>query len=156
MLRKCCQLTICSNFVHVNLIMGIFIKNKVLKSGSSSIVIPAGDSATRPDSPTFGSFRYNTDLGKLEYFNGTAFKAVGISGEVTLVIDNFTGDGSTSTFTMSQIPSSISQILVFIGSVYQIPTTNYTILEDDITFTSDPPLDEVINIIHNLGSTSAN
>lgn len=136
--------------------MGYFVKNRRLESGSTSIVVPSGTSATRPDAPVFGSFRYNTDLGTLEFFNGTVFKPVGISGEVDLVVDTFTGDGSTLTYTMSLSVTDVEQIIVFVGAIYQNPLT-YSITGggNDITFTSAPPLNETINVIHNLASTAA-
>jgi hypothetical protein len=138
--------------------MGYFVKNRKFVSGSTSMVVPAGDSADRPASPVFGSFRYNTEIGTLEFFNGTVFKPVGIAGEVDIVVDSFVGDGSTLTFTMSVEATDAEQVIVFVGSIYQQPTTTYSITgisNIDITFTSAPPVGEPINIIHNLGSTIA-
>lgn len=111
----------------------------------------------RPVSPVFGSFRYNTDIGTLEFFNGTAFKAVGISGEVDIVVDSFTGDGSTVTFALSTAATDAEQVIVFVGSIYQQPTTTYSITGggNDITFTEAPPDNEPVNVIHNLASTAA-
>jgi len=120
------------------------------------MVVPAGDSADRPDSPVFGSFRYNTEIGALEFFNGTVFKTVSIAGEVDIVVDSFLGDGSTTTFTMTVEATNAEQIIVFVGSIYQQPTVTYSITgisNIDITFTSPPPEGEPINIIHNLAST---
>jgi len=134
--------------------MGYFVKNRALSSGSTSIQVPSGTSADRPLAPKFGAFRYNTTAGYLEYFNGTEFKSLTTVGETALVVDSFTGDNSTTTFTMSQETSSAAQILVFIGSVYQIPITNYSISADDIIFSSAPPSGEPINIVHNIGSNS--
>ena len=138
--------------------MGYFVKNRKFVSGSTSMVVPAGDSADRPSAPVFGSFRYNTELGTLEFFNGTVFKPVGIAGEVDIVVDSFVGDGSTLTFTMSVEATDAEQVIVFVGSIYQQPTTTYSITgisNIDITFTSAPPVGEPINVIHNLGSTIA-
>jgi len=136
--------------------MGYFVKNRKFVSGSTSMVVPAGDSADRPDSPVFGSFRYNTEIGALEFFNGTVFKTVSIAGEVDIVVDSFLGDGSTTTFTMTVEATNAEQIIVFVGSIYQQPTVTYSITgisNIDITFTSPPPEGEPINIIHNLAST---
>lgn len=137
--------------------MGYYVKNRRLESGSSSVVVPAGDSSNRPQAPTFGSFRYNTAIGTLEFFNGTVFKPVGISGEVDIVVDSFTGDGSTTTFALSIASSGAEQVIVFVGSIYQQPTTTYSITGggNDITFTEAPPDNEPVNVIHNLASTAA-
>lgn len=134
--------------------MGYFVKNRQLQSGSSSIVVPAGDSSTRPTAPVFGSFRYNTDIGTLEFFNGSVFKQVGLGGELNIDVYSATGDGSTLTFSIGNTTaiSANDQVIVFVGSIYQAPTTNYSITGSgyDITFTSAPPSGEPINIIRNL------
>jgi hypothetical protein len=50
---------------------------------------------------------------------------------------------------MSVAVSSADEIIVFVGSLYQIPTTNYTVDGGyDITFESAPPDGVPINVIH--------
>ena len=134
--------------------MGYFVKNRQLQSGSSGVVLPAGGSGLRPDAPKFGLIRYNTDLGSVEFFNGTAFVQLGAAGAITYTVDNFTGDGSTLTFALSASVAGDDQVIVFVGSIYQTPTTAYSITgggNDDITFTSAPPVGEPISVI--LSST---
>lgn len=129
--------------------MGYFLKNRQLQSGSSGVVIPTGSSATRPDAPVFGLIRYNTDLASIEFFNGSIFQAVAVAGGVTYTVDTFTGDGSTVAFNMSIAESNAEEVIVFVGSLYQIPTTNYTVNGSvTITFTSAPPNGVPINVIH--------
>ena len=129
--------------------MGYYVKNRQLQSGSSGVVMPAGGSATRPLSPAFGMIRYNTDLAAVEYFNGTLFVQLGSAGAVSYTVDSFTGDGSTSVFTMSIAEATTTQIIVFLGSIYQDPLTAYTVNGGfDITFTSTPPDGEPISVIH--------
>lgn len=129
--------------------MGYFLKNRQLQSGSTGVVIPTGSSATRPDSPVFGLIRYNTDTGYIEYFNGSIFQSLTVAGGINYTVDNFTGDGSETVFTMSIAESSADEIIVFVGSLYQIPVTNYTVDGGfDITFTSPPPIGTPINVIH--------
>ena len=134
--------------------MGYFVKNRRLQSGSSGVVLPAGGSALRPDAPRFGLIRYNTDLGAVEFFNGSVFVELGAAGAINYTVDNFIGDGSTLTFALSASVSGDEQVIVFVGSIYQTPTTAYTITGgglDDITFTSAPPVGEPISVI--LSST---
>ena len=129
--------------------MGYYVKNRRAQSGSSGVVIPAGGSATRPLAPSFGLIRYNTDLGTVEFFNGTQYVQLGAAGAVNYVIDSFTGDGSTTVFTMVEAASTASQILVFVGSIYQDSTGAYTVNGGfNITFTSPPPSGEPISVIH--------
>jgi hypothetical protein len=129
--------------------MGYYVKNRRLQSGSSGVVLPTGSSAQRPETPAFGLIRYNTDSsGFVEFFNGTEFVALN-SGDVEYTVDNFVGDGSTTEFTMTVAESSATQIMVFVGSIYQEPTTAYTVKGSvTLTFTSAPPNTVPINVIH--------
>lgn len=129
--------------------MGNWAKNRLLESGSTSVVIPSGSSAQRPDTPVFGQFRFNTDTALLEFFNGSAFIPLASAGGVSYTVDQFVGDGSTTVFTMSEAESITTQVLVFVGSIYQDPYSAYTLDGGfDITFTSAPPLGEPISVIH--------
>jgi len=129
--------------------MGYFVKNRQLQSGSSGVVLPAGGTALRPSDPRFGLIRYNTDLAAVEFFNGNQFVQLSAAGAIDYTVDSFTGDGSTAIFTMSIQESLETQIIVFVGSIYQDPTTAYTVDGGfDITFTSPPPDGEPISVIH--------
>ena len=129
--------------------MGYFVKNRRLQSGSSGVVLPAGGTALRPDAPRFGLMRYNTDTAAIEFFNGTQFVTLSAAGAIDYTVDSLTGDGSTTVFTMSLEESLETQIIVFVGSIYQDPNTAYTVDGGfDITFTSAPPSGEPISVIH--------
>jgi hypothetical protein len=93
--------------------------------------------------------RYNTDTGFCEFYNGSIWQNMGVGGVISYTVDNFTGDGSTTVFTMSVAESSADQIIVFVGSIYQDPATAYTVNGGyDITFTSAPPATVPISVIH--------
>lgn len=129
--------------------MGNFLKNRQLQSGSTGVVLPTGSSATRPDNPLFGMIRYNTDTGFCEFFNGSIWQNMGVGGVISYTVDDFTGDGSTTVYTMTIAESTATQIIVFVGSIYQDPATAYTVDGGyDITFTSAPPNTVPINVIH--------
>lgn len=129
--------------------MGYFVKNRQLQSGSSGVVLPTGSSANRPENAAFGMIRYNTDTGLVEFFNGSVWSTLSPGGSITYAVDDFSGTGSQTVFTMSIAVSSATQIIVFVGSIYQDPATSYTVNGGyDITFTSAPPNTVPINIIH--------
>lgn len=131
--------------------MGYYVKNRRLQSGSSGVVLPAGGSALRPLSPQFGLIRFNTDTGQVEFFNGSAFVSIASAGAITYTVDQFTGDGSTLVFTMSVSEFLATQVIVFVGSIYQEPGSAYVMQVGggfDITFTSAPPAGEPISVIH--------
>jgi len=133
--------------------MGL-VKNQKVGFMNSSVAIPAGTAAERPSNPEFGQIRFNTTIGKVEYFDGTVFATIAKQGDTDIVVDSFTGNGSDTVFgSMTNTISDATQILVFVGNIYQMPTTNYTVAGTyDITFTSAPPSGMPINVIHNLGS----
>jgi hypothetical protein len=129
--------------------MGFYVKNRRLQSGSTGVVLPTGSSATRPEYPTFGMIRYNTDLGFVEFFNGTIWNTLSAGGSISYTVDDFVGNGSQTVFTMSVAESLVQNIMVFVGSIYQDPATSYTVNGGyDITFTSAPPNTVPINVIH--------
>jgi len=129
--------------------MGYFVKNRRLQSGSSGVVLPTGSAANRPDNAAFGMIRYNTDSGLVEFFNGSIWSSLSTGGSITYTVDDFTGDGSTTIFAMSVAESTATQLIVFVGSIYQDPATSYTVDGGyDIEFTSAPPNTVPINVIH--------
>jgi hypothetical protein len=129
--------------------MGYFVKNRQLQSGSTGVVLPTGSSANRPDFPAFGMIRYNTDLGLVEFFNGSIWTTLSTGGSITYTVDDFVGDGSTTVFLMSVAESTATQLIVFVGSIYQDPASAYTVDGGyNITFTSAPPNTVPINVIH--------
>lgn len=135
--------------------MGRFVKNAKIGYGNAAVRIPVGDSTERPDMPDFGQIRFNTDSAKVEYYDGNIWSTVSKQGDASIVVDSFTGNGSTSVYTMTSQVSDADQVLVFVGNIYQQPTTNYTVAGNyDITFTSAPPNTTPINVIHNLASTT--
>jgi len=140
--------------------MGRYLKNTQLEGGSYAVQLPLGSSSVGPDVPQDGQIRFNTSNNKVELFFNGVFNQVAKIGTVSIVIDEFTGDGVTTQFTMSQAESSESAVLVSIGGVYQQPITNYTVDgSTTITFTSPPPAPGVnpnkIVVVHNLNSTDA-
>lgn len=130
--------------------MGNFVKaRRFAPANRYGMSIPAGNSATRPEGAPFGTIRFNTDLGFCEFYNGSVWQNMGVGGAISYTVDDFTGTGAQTVFTMSIAESSAEQLIVFVGSIYQIPVTNYTVDGGyDITFTSAPPNGIPINVIH--------
>lgn len=139
--------------------MGRYLKNSDLRTGSYAIQIPVGSSSVGPDVPQNGQMRFNQTNTRLEMFYNGAWNQVAKIGTVGIVVDEFSGDGVQTVFTMSQSELSDSAVLVSIGGVYQQPTTNYSITGTTITFTSPPPAPGInpnkIVVVHNLNSTNA-
>jgi len=135
--------------------MARLLKNDFLKTGSTAIQIPIGSTADRPSTPVNGQMRFNTDLSRFEiYYN--AWQQVAINGTVKIVKDTFTGDGTTTTFTLTQTPLATYTIIVFVGNVNQNPDDAYTLSGNQITFYNAPPSGQTVIVFHNFASTDAN
>jgi hypothetical protein len=139
--------------------MGRMLKNASVKTASHSLAIPVGTSSVGPDSPVAGQTRYNTTTGKLEFYNNSVWNAVAKEGSVIMLKDSFSGTGTATEFgpmAQAEYAGWEANVLVHVGTVYQIPTTNYTFYGNTtIHFTSAPTNGAAITIIHGLGSTTA-
>lgn len=67
--------------------------------------------------------------------------------------DTFTGDGTTTAFTMSQSALSAKHVLVSVASVLQTPETAYTISGTTLTFSSPPSNSASITARYFVGGT---
>ena len=150
--------------------MGRFVKNPVIGDNAVGVTIPNVTTAQRP-SGVNGQLIYNTTTSTYQSYIGSAWYNMSTAaGEKTLTIDRFQGDGTTTVFgqgvgntldgstgaSFSQTVNDATDIIVFVGGVYQVPTTNYSISGQQITFGSAPPANDggssghVITIIHGL------
>ena len=128
--------------------MGYFVKNRQLSSGSTGVGLPVGNTANQPVNPVLGMIRYNSELATPEFFNGTEFVALSQAGGIVYTLDNFVGNGYNVNFVMTVSESQATQIIVFVGNIYQIPVENYIVSGTTITFSSAPPNGLPINVIH--------
>jgi hypothetical protein len=150
--------------------MGRHVKNRQLEPGSTTVEIPQVTTANRPAGQD-GQIIFNTTTQTYQgYISSQWYNISSAAGEKTITIDRFQGDGSTVIFgagsgntldgstaaTLSVVPTDASDMMVFVGGVYQIPTTNYTFSGGQITFGSAPPQNDgstnghIITIVHNL------
>jgi len=140
--------------------MGRMVKNTRFDSASYALGLPIGTSSVGPNPPVVGQARWNTTTSRFEYYSGSGWLAVAHEGNVTIVADKaFTGTGSRVLFepmSYSYSSGQEAQVLVFVGTVYQIPGTNYTFAGNaSIQFGSAPSNLSSITILHNFASTVA-
>ena len=74
------------------------------------------------------------------------------SNFASTIRDNFTGDGSTTDFTLSRNAVSVNDLEVFVGNVRQQPSSAYTVSGVTLSFTGTPANGEVIYVIHQAGA----
>ena len=58
--------------------------------------------------------------------------------DITITSDTFTANGTQTNFTLSTPDSSVTNSLVFLNGVTQVPTTDYTLSSTTLTFLSAP------------------
>ncbi len=79
-----------------------------------------------------------------------------IGNQVTSVpftVDTLSGDGGTTVFgPLTFAPASSASIMVFISGVYKVPTADYTVNGDYITFTVAPASGTNNIVVHHLGN----
>mgnify|MGYP001224551192 FL=1 len=62
--------------------------------------------------------------------------------------DTFTGNGSTTAYTLSETPPNSNSLLVFVDGILQKVTTNFTLSGNTLTFTGAPDTGAEIEIKH--------
>jgi len=87
-------------------------------SGTDAIALPAGTTAQRPTGVA-GQFRYNSTLDQFEGFTDAWGAIGGAVGGSVMAADNFTANGSTTAFQLSQVVSSEDSLIIFIEGVFQ-------------------------------------
>jgi hypothetical protein len=115
---------------------------QVVITGTNAITIPSGTTAERPSGET-GDLRVNTATGNLEFYDGSDWQSLDPSVGSATALDSFTGDGSTTAFTLSA-SSSTDNVIVTIQGVVQKATTTYTVSGTTLTFNEAPLLNEQI------------
>ena len=110
-------------------------------NSTGATTLPVGDDAARP-TPTNGMIRYSTTANGFEgYING-AWGSIG--GGVTVTKEQFTGNNSTTVFTLST-STTTDNINIFISGVYQNSkdssgAANYAVTSGTtLTFVTAPP-----------------
>ena len=128
---------------------------KLQINSTDSILLPVGTNAQRPSSSggtdVTGMFRYNTTLNAIEYYDGSAWNS--ITTQFTVIVsEQFSGDDSTTVFTMAGT-STTAATIVSINGVIQIPTSAYSVSGTTLTFTEAPATGDVIDV-RRLATTS--
>jgi hypothetical protein len=115
----------------------------VLIDTTSGMIVPVGTTGQRPSGQT-GMIRFNTNTGNLEVYNGS-WRTVG--EEQLIVLDEFTGDNSTTEFTLSA-SSTTNNVWVTLNGVLQQPglDNTYTVSGTTLTFNEAPSSTDKIQV----------
>lgn len=141
--------------------MGHMLKNTVFKSGSYALGVPTGTTSIGPSPAVDGQTRWNSTTNRLEFYANIAgsptWNAVSREGNVVIARDNFVGNGAAQQFwplSSNFASGDENKVLVHVGTVYQIPTTNYTFDgTGNILFGAAPSGGAAITVISGFAST---
>ena len=137
--------TITNTQINGNIIIDAPGNGIVQISGTDAVHIPTGGTSDRPDNSVEGYIRYNTDLGSIEYYNGSIWVSQG--GQMTTQVIN--PDGVSNVYVLSA-NATTEGLLVTINGTLQQPTSSYNVVGNIITF-SEVPLNSDSVEIRQLG-----
>lgn len=103
-----------------------------------AVIVPKGDQNARPFTPEEGMLRYNTDETNFEVYQNSEWKPIRFQEPITITQQNLgNGDGSEKVFgpldsgdSFYPVPISENNVLVTIENVFQLATTNYTLVQN--------------------------
>lgn len=133
--------TISANIANANITLTPSGTGVVVIDTTTGLVVPSGNTAQQPSPAATGTVRFNTDIVRLEVYDGTEWDSVvaGVTNQLT------TGDGSTLVFTLDRDSTTAATLIMFNG-VVQIPTVAYTVAGNLVTFAEAPLSTDVIDI----------
>jgi len=116
-------------------------------SFTDAIHVPVGTTAQRPGSPAAGYFRYNSTTGKFEGYTNEWGAIAGGGGGTNMDTNTYTGDGSTTAFTLSTAPDDEENLMVFVDGVFQAHNA-YSVSGTTLTLSAAPASGRVITAYH--------
>jgi len=117
------------------------IDDQVILDTTNVMLVPKGTEAQRPSTPVNGHLRYNTDDDQFEVYQNGAWRELrfkepnqdpGITqqnlgnGDATITLFGPLDSGDTD----YPAPAAAQNVLVFVENVFQIATTNYTLVQN--------------------------
>ena len=108
-------------------------------ASTSAMRVPIGTTAQRPTGAV-GDFRYNSNDGKFEGYTAAGWGAIAGSGggsSSTFLVQELTGNGSTTAFTLEKTVTSEDNLIVFNEGVFQ-RQDSYAAANTTITFDTAP------------------
>jgi len=114
-------------------------------SFTDAMHLPVGTTAQRPTGAA-GYFRYNSTTGKFEGYTDS-WGSIGGGSGTNMDTNIYAGDGSDTTFTLSNAPDDENNLMVFIDGVFQAHNT-YSVSGTTLTFATAPANGRVITAYH--------
>lgn len=135
----------------------VVVTNVIQQPVAAYTITGTGQTLTFVSAPGIGAIIYVLHQGTASY---QLIPATGSVAPETLAdnlrnftVDTFTGNGSTTSYTLSLAPASANAVLISVGGAFKTRTIDYTVSGTTLTFTSAPINLAAITIVH-LGFTS--
>ena len=111
--------------------------------GTNGFVVPVGNTSQRPSPADTGTLRYNSQVSRLEVYDGTSWSSAGTDVTNQVIVP----DGTSTNYTLDKSATAAS-ILVSINGLVQVPgvTYAYTVTGTTITFAEAPLTTDIIDI----------
>lgn len=112
------------------------IDGRIVTDSSAEMQLPSGTVNQRAQPYNNGQIRYNKDANEIEaYINGT-WEFLRTRRQANIQFQTIaTGDYTTTIFgplSYRQDPTKPQNVFVFVENVYQVPTINYTLVNDPV------------------------
>jgi hypothetical protein len=154
--------------------IAIQIDGEVTMDTTNVLLMPKGADADRPLNPVTGHMRYNTTSNQVEVYQGStaSWRSLRFKEATNIIQQSLgTGDAEETVFgLLNPIPPSIVEsgatwgsqnLIVLIENVFQVSTTNYTVVQNPstgpnapyaagwyIVFESAVPLGKPVTVLH--------
>ena len=115
-------------------------------SATDAVHVPVGTTAQRPGSPAAGYFRYNSTTSKFEGYTDS-WGSIGGGSGTNMDTNIYTGDGSTTAFTLSNAPDDENNLMIFVDGVFQAHNA-YSVSGTTLTLSAAPASGRVITAYH--------
>lgn len=145
------------------------VDKEVILDSENVVLVPKGRTEDRPQFPKNGHMRYNTDDDRFEIYEAGTWNGVrnaAPSAYAPITVQSLgNGDASETLFgpldsgdPFYPIPAAAQNILVFAENVFQIPNTNYDLVQNPpgkaagwyIEFASPIDAGKPVTAIHNF------
>lgn len=145
--------TLSTNLVTGNITLNPTGNALVYIDTTTGLVVPVGNTAQRPVSPSQGTLRFNNDILRLEVYDGVEWDEV-VGGVTNQTISS--ADNVTDTFTLDRETTAASMLIMLNGLV-QLPSVAYNMTQfgnssnivvssNSVTFTQAPAVSDIIDV----------
>jgi hypothetical protein len=145
------------------------IDKEIILDSENVVLVPKGPTSSRPQFPKNGHMRYNTDDNRFEVYEKGQWDGIrntAPSGSAPITVQTLgNGDAFETVFgpldsgdPFYPIPVAEQNVLVFVENDFQLPVTNYSLVQNPagkaagwyLEFASAPDAGKPVTVIHNF------